>query len=97
MQADWIYQDAYLCEQDGQHVLPLEADGQMDQGEAYIKRRRAVEELHLVSSELPGDIPAGRLVGFYCRQVSLHHACSPGEEEGGRKVRKWDTNIGTET
>lgn len=54
-----IYEDAYLCKQDGQHVLPLEADGEVDQGEAYIKRRGPVEERHLVSSELPGNVTTG--------------------------------------
>lgn len=47
----------YLCEQDGQHILPLEADGQMDQGEAHVESRGPVEEVHLVGSELPGDVP----------------------------------------
>ena len=80
----WQRQTAlpYLCEQDGEHVLPLEADGQMHQREAHIKGRGAVEELHLVCSELPGDVSARRLVGFYRCQVSLHHACSRGRKEG---------------
>lgn len=82
---NYIYQDAYLCKQDGQHVLSLEADCQMHQGEAHIKRRGPAEELHLVGSELPGNVPARRLVGFYCRQVSLHHSCSPGRRENRKR------------
>lgn len=54
-----IHKYSYLCEQDGEHVLPLEADGQVDQREAHIKRRGPVKELHLVSSELPGDVATG--------------------------------------
>lgn len=86
-------QHAYLCEQDGEHVLPLEADGQMDQSEAFVKRRGPVEELHLVGGELPGDVPAGRLVGFDCSQVSLHHTCSRG---GGSRVGKMRRHIGAD-
>ncbi|KAG7228045.1 hypothetical protein INR49_005667 [Caranx melampygus] len=59
----------------------------MDQGEAHIKCRGPVEELHLVSCELPGDVTSGRLVGFHCRQVPLHDACSEGKE-GRREGRK---------
>lgn len=80
---------SYLCEKNGQHVLPLKADGQMDQGVTCIKRRGPVKKLHLVGSELPGDVPSRGLVCFYCRQVSFHHACSPEEEEEGRS----ETNI----
>ena len=68
----------------------------MDQGEAYIKRRGPVEELHLVSGELPGDVATGWLVGFYCRQVSLHHACSKERKEGqkmGDKRRRWNVKM----
>lgn len=58
----------------------------MDQGVAHAKRRGPVEELHLVSSELPGDVPTRRLVGFYCCHVSFHHTCSQWkkQEQEGR-------------
>lgn len=80
---------ACLGEQDGEHVLPLEADGQVDQREAHVEGRGPAEELHLVGGELPGDVPAGRLVGFDGGQVSLHHACGRAEKRGseGRRDR----------
>ena len=54
----------------------------MDQGEAHVERGGAVEELHLVGSELSGDVACGRLVGFYRRQVSLHDAWRRGRKKG---------------
>lgn len=66
----------YLRQQDSQHVLSLEANSQMDQGEAHVKGRGPVEELNLVSRELPGDVTTRRLVGFNSCQISLNNTCS---------------------
>lgn len=49
---------AHLSEEDGQHVLPLEADGQVHQGVAHVEGRRAVQQPHLVRRQLPGDVPS---------------------------------------
>lgn len=84
--------DTDLGEQHGQHVLPLEADGQVHQGEAHVERRGAVEELHLVRRELPGDVAARGLVGLHRRQVALHHTCTARtrakRKEGKREDKK---------
>lgn len=49
--------NTHLREQDGEHVLPLEADGQVHQRVANVKGRRAVQQAHLICGELPGDVP----------------------------------------
>lgn len=64
----------------------------MHQGVACIERRGPVKKLHLVGSELPGDVPSRGLVCFYCRQVPFYHACSPqrkrkSRKEGQKKIR----------
>lgn len=65
----------------------------MDQGVACIKRRGAIKKLHLIGSELPSDVPSRGLVCFYCRQISLYHACR-GRGKGRRKAgNKLETNV----
>lgn len=65
---------AHLSEEDGQHVLPLEADGQVHQGVAHVEGGRAVQQPHLVRRQLPGNVPSGRLVGFHCSQITFHNS-----------------------
>lgn len=87
----------HLSEQDGQHVLPLEADGQVHQSEAHVERRGPVEELHLVRGELPSDVAARRLVGLHRGQVPLHHTFSTHRgkrKEGKRKNKKNKKTMG---
>lgn len=73
-QACGTLRSPHLGEQDGQHVLPLEADGQVHQSEAGVKGGRSVEQPYLVCGELPRNVSPRRLVGLHCRQVPLHHA-----------------------
>lgn len=55
----------HLREQDGEHVLSLEADRQVHERVPHVKSRGTIQQAYFICGKLAGNVSSWRLVSFH--------------------------------